>query len=226
MPPIPSPSCTRSRLLEAAGEVFADRGFKDATVREICTKACANVAAVNYYFQGKDALYLQVIDDAQRRVHQARPISVDPAATPEEQLRQFLLAFIARVLDPANPAWHGKLMLREMVEPTPALDKVVNDTIRPTVQALSSIILRIAPNLTPEQVKLCTTSILGQCLMHRHCESVLARLFEEQLCRCPGGLERLAEHVYRFSLAGLRSLSLPAAPQRQAPQPRTRSKPK
>jgi len=194
---------TKARLLEAAGEVFAERGFKDATVREICTRAGANIAAVNYYFQGKDSLYISVIDYAQDHVKRARPIRIDPDAEPEEQLRQFLLGFVARVLDPASPAWHAKIMLREMVEPSAALDKVVNDTIRPTFQGLSMIIAKIVPGLNEEQLRLCTTSVLGQCLMHRHCEPVLARLFPSQACPCVESLERLAGHVYRFSMAGL-----------------------
>ena len=41
---------TRERLLSAAGDVFVEKGFRDATVAEICARAGANIAAVNYYF--------------------------------------------------------------------------------------------------------------------------------------------------------------------------------
>ena len=47
---------TRQRVLEAAGEVFAERGFRAATVREICQRAKANLAAVNYHFGDKERL--------------------------------------------------------------------------------------------------------------------------------------------------------------------------
>ena len=49
---------TRERLLCAAREVFAARGVKEATVRDICALAQANVAAVNYHYGGKDRLFM------------------------------------------------------------------------------------------------------------------------------------------------------------------------
>ena len=52
---------TRNKLLEAAGQVFAEHGYHSATVREICMRAGANVAAVNYHFGDKLELYTEVL---------------------------------------------------------------------------------------------------------------------------------------------------------------------
>jgi AcrR family transcriptional regulator len=52
---------TRERVLRAAAQLFADRGFKKVTVRDICRGARANVAAVNYHFGGKGGLYREVL---------------------------------------------------------------------------------------------------------------------------------------------------------------------
>src|SRR4030095_12192205 len=65
---------TRQRLLEAAGEVFAARGFRAATVREICQRAQANLAAVNYHFGDKERLYAAVL---QYTFHCAEPFPLD-----------------------------------------------------------------------------------------------------------------------------------------------------
>ena len=48
---------TKAKLLEAAGEEFADKGFEKATIRGICELAGANIAAVNYHFGDKEQLY-------------------------------------------------------------------------------------------------------------------------------------------------------------------------
>ena len=55
---------TRQRLLTVAERLFADRGFKKVTVREICRAARANVAAVNYHFGDKLGLYREVLQAA------------------------------------------------------------------------------------------------------------------------------------------------------------------
>ena len=52
---------TQAKLLEAAGQVFAEVGFQAATVREICARAGANVAAVNYHFGDKMGLYIEAL---------------------------------------------------------------------------------------------------------------------------------------------------------------------
>src|SRR5260370_32171647 len=86
-----SPDETRRQLLEAAGEVFAEVGFRDATVREICRRAGANIAAVNYHFGGKEKLYTEVVRYSQQNAVEEYPplLDVSPNAAPEKRLRPF-----------------------------------------------------------------------------------------------------------------------------------------
>ncbi len=55
---------TRERLLRTGARLFAERGFKQVTVRDICRAARANVAAVNYHFGNKLGLYREVLQVA------------------------------------------------------------------------------------------------------------------------------------------------------------------
>src|SRR3954470_15915076 len=90
---------TRQHLLEAAGEVFAEAGFRAATVREICQRAGANIAAVNYHFGDKEKLYLEVLRHAQRYAAEKYPtnMGVTVDATPEEKLQAFIRSFLLRI---------------------------------------------------------------------------------------------------------------------------------
>src|SRR5215831_1144132 len=86
---------TRERLLEAAGQVFSEKGFRDATVREIVRRAGgANIAAVNYHFRDKEGLYAAVLEHFAHAAVAKYPAhgGLPPDATPAEQLHAFVRA--------------------------------------------------------------------------------------------------------------------------------------
>ena len=112
-----APVETRERVLEAAADVFAEKGFRDATVREIVARAEVNLAAVNYHFRDKERLYAEVLEREMRAVHAKHPID-DAGAPPEKRLRAFVAGFLHRVIDRGSRV--GRLMAREMIEPTAA----------------------------------------------------------------------------------------------------------
>lgn len=193
---------TRERLLEAAGEAFAAQGFRAATVRRICRRAGTGVAAVNDHFGGKRGLYAAVFEHALRACNERYPtdLGAGPGAPPEERLRAFVRSLLLRTLDAGRPAWHGQLMLREMADPTEALDVVVATSVRPMLDALGEIVRAlIGPRATPREVRLFAFSVCGQCVYYRHCRAVTERLVPEQGYG-PDEIEALADHVTRFSL--------------------------
>lgn len=197
---------TKLRLLEAAGEVFAEHGYADATVREICERAGANIAAINYHFQGKERLYAAVLRHAFSVAVEKYPPTLGLAAnaTPRQRLHAFVRAFLLRLFDEGRPAWFGKLLSREMLEPTAALDDMINQAIRPQQAVLISIIRTIAPGVSDESARMCLFSVVGQCLFYHHCRSVVERTAVAPLYT-PEALERLADHISSFSYAAIES---------------------
>jgi AcrR family transcriptional regulator len=203
-------SDTHQRLLDAAGEVFAQRGFRQATVREICRKANANIAAVNYHFRDKDGLYAAVLREAQREAREKYPptLGLGPDASPEQRLHAFVRSFLLRLFDPGRPAWHGLLMAREMVEPTAALDLIIEESIRPRFELLRAVVRDLAGPEVPEvRIRLCAQSILGQCMYYHYGRRVLARLWRPEDGQSFDA-EHLADHIVEFSLAALRHLAV------------------
>lgn len=206
--PDPSLPGTRERLIEAAGRVFADRGFGHATVREICAEAGANLAAVNYHFRDKAGLYSAVIAQAQvghgpmGRVRS----EVVAGATPEGRLRVFIQNYMMRLFDEQRPTWNSKLIAREMIEPTAALDDVVVNMIRPRFVLLSSLVRDILGKTASEdRVRLAAASVIGQCLIYAHCRPVMDRLFDDERYD-RRRTEQRAEHIAEFSIAALRAI--------------------
>src|SRR5215213_5881352 len=116
-PDAPAPDETRHRLLRAGAAVFSDVGFRRATVRDICARAGANVAAVNYHYGDKAGLYTAVVKHgvglALRKYPPEMGLPTDGSATAEQRLGAFVKAFLFRLLEPGPYAWHGRLMMWE-----------------------------------------------------------------------------------------------------------------
>jgi len=206
---------TRRRLLEAAGEVFAERGFRSATVREICSRAGANIAGVNYHFHDKSSLYSEALRHAHHCAIERHPPTLDttPGDPPERRLEAFVTSFLRRVLDEGRPAWHGRLMCREMNEPspTPALDDLVRDQIQGHFTALVGILREIAPMTGDERLRLSAMSTVAQCLHFRFARPVIDRMFPGRYGHAEIAL--LANHITSFTTAALRGMPpAPSAP--------------
>jgi AcrR family transcriptional regulator len=207
MTPAADLAATRQRLLDAAGEVFAEIGFRAATVRDICTKAGANVAAVNYHFGDKQSLYNAVFLYAHDCAMERHPVPTAAATSmPQERLRAFVGTFLRRILDEGRPAWHGKLIAREMVEQTGVLDIMVGKGVRPQFEFLTAAVRDLVGNLPPDVLRRCGASVVAQCLFYFHARPVVSRLFPD-LVFDTKEIEALTNHITSFSVVGLAAIA-------------------
>ena len=90
-----------------------------------------------------------------------------------------------------------------MTDPTPALERVIEDGILPQIEALLSAIRQLVGKRTSEQVvRRCAGSIFGQCLYYHFARPVILQAgLEDRLDATV--VEALATHIIEFSLAGL-----------------------
>jgi TetR/AcrR family transcriptional regulator, regulator of cefoperazone and chloramphenicol sensitivity len=195
---------TRLRIIEAAGEVFANKGFQAATVREICQSAGANIAAVNYYFGDKQRLYIETVKQAQRwRIERAAlpQWSLDTPAA--DKLAGFVRTFILRIRSGPGDTWHTRLMMRELQQPAEACAAVVEESIRPQFEMLVSILRELLPTGTPEEkLHLTAFSVVGQCLFY-HLADPVVRMLAGPEEYAGYDVDKLARHVTQFVLAAL-----------------------
>ncbi len=198
-----TPDETRERLVEAAGEVFAEYGFKAATVRDICQRGKANVAAVNYHFGDKQALYIEAVQRAHCSHAGQIDVSQPEGMTPQQKLRAFIGQWLANQLAEDRPSWHMKLMLREMADPTEACVKLVEAYIRPMADTLRGIIRELIPDeIATQKGWLIGFSIVSQCLFYKVHRPVAELLVgREEYSKFT--LQLLADHITQFSLAAI-----------------------
>lgn len=205
-----SPETTRDRVLEAAGEVFAQHGFRDATVRDICARAGANLAAVNYHFGGKERLYAEVLRYADDRSMRGHALSADFEHLPAEvQLGAFVRQFMERIFDPSRPGWPDRVIAREMIDPTPALVELAEKNIKPRAQMLQAIVRRlIGEGVSDRVVQMCAASIVGQCLLYHKSKAMMEHLMPALPLNDGENIELLSEHITRFSLEAMRAMAV------------------
>jgi AcrR family transcriptional regulator len=192
----------KKKLIEAGDEIFAQKGFKFATVREICKKAGTHVGSVNYHFRDKEGLYEAVLQYSHISVLEKYPpdLGLTQTSIPEEKLKTFIHSFLLRILDEGVPAWHGKLMAQEFANPTNAVHKLIEKSIKPLHLYLASIVrdlLGIEKSYQNDTIVFtCTISIVGQCLQYFKGKEVIEAI-------CPHGfkskdIDMLTEQITLF----------------------------
>jgi AcrR family transcriptional regulator len=197
---------TRQRLLDAAAQLFARRGFDGVTVREICRAAGANVAAVNYHFHGKLGLYTEVVHTAIATIRRTSDIAMEAGegGSAEEKLHVYAHVFLERVAANGRESWIHQLVNREMSDPTAAFDLIISRAIRPRLEFLGGLVSELL-DCPPddERVRKCVISIQSQLLFWLN--PAVGRVYPK-FKLTPPVIDDLADHIATLSIAGIRAL--------------------
>ena len=194
-------------MLLAASRVFARKGYWEATNADICREAEVNTASVSYHFGGKDNLYAEAWKCSFQKSLERHPPDGGAAAdaSAEERLHARILSFMQHVSDPES--YDIDILQREMGNPTGLVTQVNEEAMRVIEQGFRSLAQELlGPGASKKQVDLCQMSIMTQCMD----PMLRARLIDGAVgpgeAVPPFGIEELADHITRFSLAGIRSI--------------------
>ncbi len=205
----------QDRLIAAGEELFCRRGFNETSVRDIAAAAACNVASVNYYFGGKDNLYLEiwrrrlaVIRDT-RLAGIEKVMSVGGQPQLEDLLKSYANSFLEPLVDGSLHCRFVNLMAREMIDPHLPVDMFLTDMIVPVMTALREALLKICPRLNEANADMAILSIVGQ-LMQTVC---FKELFEKSTHAelLNPDIESMVDHIVKFSAAGIRAYAEGAA---------------
>lgn len=193
---------TRSRILAAAGPVFAAQGYAGATVREICSTAGVNIASVGYHFGDKLGLYREVIHDLRLARAKRFPTPNTDLQKPQDTLQALVKTLLARMLITEEAAWETELLMREMQDPTPVFESIVEGFFRPLFDQLTETLqLLVKSELPTHAVQHLAFSTVGQCLYYRVGVKAIQVLIPEQERDAHYDIESLAQHITAVMLA-------------------------
>lgn len=132
----------RNRLLDAALQLFADKGFAKASTREIAQAAQVNVASISYYFGDKRGLYQAVFEDPR---YNPEALAVGSVSAPQD-IRTTLDVLLRGFVEPLKSGEQARLCMklhfREMIEPTGMWQKEIEGNIKPAHEALVQALCR------------------------------------------------------------------------------------
>lgn len=199
---------TKDRLLQAACTVFSEKGYQNATVAEICKKAGANIAAVNYHFGDKESLYDKVWRHAFAITAETYPIDDGLPENPtlEDVIFSYAFAILHRIFSETEAGLFPRLLSREMVSPTLALEKIARDALFPQANHLKQALeIHFGDAAQEEYMLRCMHSIIGQCAFFNFNRGLretvigIKTMPEQQI-------EQFARHIARFSIGGLNAI--------------------
>lgn len=201
-------AATQAQILEAAGEVFAEKGFGRATGKEIAERAGSNSAAVNYYYGGIDRLYAEVLVEAHRRLltYDTLLALAEAPGEPADKLRT-LIGMIARaVTGPAS--WALRVLSREVLAPSPAFAVLKEREILPKKRIVTGLVGDILglPHDHPVVARCCLNIIAPFVLFLVGNRQILTQIFPG-LTANPATANELVEHFQRFAFGGIAAVA-------------------
>ncbi len=198
---------TRRALLEAAGEAFAQHGYARATSKEICERAKANIAAVNYHFGGKDGLYAAVLQEAHARLVSIESMAATASSKVDAKLklRMFLSQVVRQVAGDGRAGWELRVLTREILSPSPMISGLIEKQIAPKALLLRSILAE-AMKLPEDHpaVSRSLINIIGPILMLLVTDRTIQKKIAPQLSL---DADAMIEHFVAYALGGLEAVA-------------------
>ena len=171
------------------------------------------MASVGYHFGDKLGLYRQVIHDL--RVARAKrfPAPNTDRQQPKQTLHALVHTLLSRMLTVEESAWETELLMREMQNPTPVFESIVEDFFRPLFdQLLETLRLLVKEELPDHQLQHLAFSTVGQCLYYRVGAEAIRVLIPESERQLHYEIDSLSQHITTVMLAACENASRVLAP--------------
>ncbi|MGH8145226.1 MAG: TetR/AcrR family transcriptional regulator [Rhodanobacteraceae bacterium] len=198
---------TRQRILGAAEELFAERGFAGASLRQVTAAASVNLAAVNYHFGSKDNLIEEVfrrrLDElSQQRLERLNQVNVTADATLEMLLDAFITPALELSLDRKGGAIFMRVLARAFAEQNGSLRTFLSDNYGHVLKEFAAAFARLLPNLDKDELYWRLDIAVGA-LTYAMADFGMIQRRKGESERAHR--EQMARHLIHFTAAGLRA---------------------
>jgi AcrR family transcriptional regulator len=193
---------TRSKLLQAATEVFSESGYRAASTREISRRGGVNLAAIHYHFGDKANLYREVFrSTVTQKFNAFAQLDIDSVP-----LAEALDCFYRSMIPPTAedgplPLQFMRLHAREEADPSGVLEDALSEAIRPNHEKLKRLICRelavVYPDLEISRLAFC---LFGMISVYLHGRSVV-EIISPELIRDKHANEEMIHRLVGYATA-------------------------
>ncbi|NOT13168.1 MAG: CerR family C-terminal domain-containing protein [Methylococcaceae bacterium] len=198
---------TRGRLLTAASRIFAEKGYQEATIAEICDTAKTDIASVDYHYRDKETLYLESWRFAFYQELKRYPPDggVMPEASAEQRPAGGIKFLIMRVAD--DNSYSLAIIDKEMAQPTRLLADILEKEINPQRMQMFVLLKEcLRQSASEQQIQYCHASIMGQCFQLLRLKHMQNMRTYHNLSGNLNDVHAFYDHVIQFSLAGITAI--------------------
>lgn len=196
---------TRTRILEAAGELFATTGYAETPNKAIAAQAQVDLASINYHFGNRSGLYQAVLAESHGQLFDIDELQqiVGSELPPTSKLR-VVIEQLVKYATREPQAWQLRVLAREILAPTSHLQILIQDEGLPKMALLRRMLSEITeiPAEDPALTR-CLLCVIAPCLMLL----VGGRTFPgplQEIFQMPA--QAIANHLFHFALGGLESI--------------------
>jgi len=202
---------TRHHLIEAAQSLFAEHGFRGASIRDIASVAGTNIAAINYHFGNKENLYRIVFRRLAARFDATKLQAVRDVVgagagrpTVEAVLEAYALGW-GRIAEEPAARQAEMLIAHELAQPRVGAEFLLQEFLEPVERELGDALELACPGVEPQTIQLCIHSLLAQLSHVNRLQLYLADVSPERVSLLAS--DEAIHHIVRFTSAGLRGLA-------------------
>lgn len=199
---------SKKKILDAALEIFSQKGYKSATVREICKKAGVNIALINYHFSSKRSLYMELVESIMSDVAGKYPVAnyIKQEMSSDEKLRGIVTLLVMRAFGSdgiGKTKMRLQLINREIMEPSDAMRMGMMNRIKEVKLAAMSVVREFLPDASEDEIMLAVLSMVSQCFYPVFTMETMRLVGLPNDTMYDNFYELLIEHVYNFTRSGI-----------------------
>lgn len=175
---------TKEKLLQTATELFSKRGIEGVSTRDLAKASGVNLCSINYYFGTKQKLYEAILENVVEKIVSLvtdRQISLqNQGLSALEEIKAFAGNLLDLLCSDTISSIQAELLIKEIINPTAAYDKLYLQVIEPLHKRLTSLVMQLT-GVSEQEAIIKTHCIMGQVVMFRiHKEALLRRLGTEK----------------------------------------------